>query len=72
MTYGNVTENSQENVDEEISIAAALEEDTERREEDSKDDLAEVGRGERHVVELIGFFFENGGCSCCCSRCDFW
>ena len=61
MTYGNVTENSQQDVDEEISIAAALKEDTERREEDSKDDLAEVGSGERHIVDLIGFSSKTVG-----------
>ena len=52
-TYGNVTQNSQQDVDEEISIAAALEEDTERREEDGKEDLADIRCGERHVVDLV-------------------
>lgn len=51
--YGNVTKDGQQDIDEEISIAAALEEDTERREEDGKDDLADVGSGERHVVGLV-------------------
>lgn len=50
IAYRNVTKNGQQNVDEEISIAATLEENTERRKEDGKDDLADVGSGERHVV----------------------
>jgi hypothetical protein len=41
-TYRNVTENSQQDVDEEVCVAAALQEDTQRREDDSEDDLAEV------------------------------
>jgi hypothetical protein len=41
-THGNVTQDGQQDVDEEISIAAALEEDTQRWEEDGKDDLANV------------------------------
>ena len=48
--YGNVAKNGQQDVDEEISIAATLEENTERRKKDGKDDLADVGSGERHVV----------------------
>jgi hypothetical protein len=44
-THRNVTENGQEDVDEEISIAAALEEDTQRREDDGKKDLADVAGG---------------------------
>ena len=39
---GNVTENGEKNVDEEISIAASLEEHSERRKNDGKDDLANV------------------------------
>lgn len=53
ITYGDVTKNGQQDVDEEISIAATLEEDTERRKKDGKDDLADVGSGERHVVGLL-------------------
>ena len=40
----NVTQDRQQNVDEEICIATSLEEDTERREDDGKDDLADVAR----------------------------
>lgn len=47
-TYRNVTKDGQQDVDEEISIAAALEEDTKRREDDGEDDLADVAGGERH------------------------
>jgi hypothetical protein len=39
---GNVTQAGQDDVDEEISAAAALEEYTERREEDGEDDLDDV------------------------------
>lgn len=40
----NVTQDGQQDVDEEISIASSLEEDTERREDDGKDDLADIAR----------------------------
>lgn len=39
---GNVTENGQEQVDEEVGAAATLEEDSERWEEDGEDDLDDV------------------------------
>ena len=39
---GNVTQDSEEDVDEEVSSAAALEEDTQGREDDGKKDLADV------------------------------
>jgi len=42
---GNVTKNGQQNVDEEISIASSLQEDTQRREDDGKNDLADVSVG---------------------------
>ncbi|KAI9734575.1 MAG: hypothetical protein M1834_002176 [Cirrosporium novae-zelandiae] len=38
----NVTKDSQANVDEEITVATTLEEYTKRREDDGKDDLANV------------------------------
>ena len=38
----NITQYCQENVDEEVGIATALEENTKRREEDGEDDLADV------------------------------
>lgn len=47
-THRNVAKDGQQDVDEEISIAAALEEDTQRREDNGKDDLADVAGGERH------------------------
>jgi hypothetical protein len=54
---GEVTEDSEEDVDEEISTAATLEEDTQRGEDDGKDDLADIAGGERHddgfVVEAM-------------------
>lgn len=53
---GNVTQNGQQDVDEEISIAATLEEDTQRREEDGKDDLDDVACGERHDGNLRSVF----------------
>jgi hypothetical protein len=45
---GNVTQNCQEDVDEEVGIATALQEDTKRWEDDGKDDLANIAGGERH------------------------
>ena len=53
MTYGNVTQDGEQDVDEEIRVAAALEEDAERGEEDGEDDLADVGGGERHVCGVF-------------------
>ena len=44
----NVTKTGQQDIDEEISIAAALEEDTQRRENDGEEYLADVACGERH------------------------
>jgi hypothetical protein len=44
-THGNVTQDGQQDVDEEISIAAALKEDTQRWQEDGEDDLADVAEG---------------------------
>lgn len=38
----NVTQNREEDVDQEIRVAAALKEDTERRKEDGKNDLADI------------------------------
>ena len=54
----NITQYCQENVDEEIGIATALEENTKRREEDGEDDLADVAIV-RAVLVLI--FKELGG-----------
>ena len=39
---GNVTQDGEENVDAEVGTAAALKEDTDGREDDGKDDLADV------------------------------
>lgn len=39
---GEISEDREEDVDEEISAAAALKADSERREEDGEDDLADV------------------------------
>jgi hypothetical protein len=67
-TYGNVTQDGQQDVDEEIRIAAALEEDTEGRQEDGEDDLAQVGGGERHVRGLcIDEVILGRRCVCVCS-----
>ena len=52
-TYGNVTQDGEQDVDEEIRVAAALEEDAERGEEDGEDDLADVGGGERNVCGVF-------------------
>jgi len=43
-------EDGQEDVDQEVGAASALEEDAERREEDGKDDLADVAGGEEGRV----------------------
>lgn len=44
-------EDGQEDVDQQVRAASALEEDAERREEDGEDDLADVARGERSVSD---------------------
>jgi hypothetical protein len=41
-TYGNVAENGQQDVDEEVGVAATLKEDTERGQDHGEDDLADV------------------------------
>jgi hypothetical protein len=41
-TYGNVTQNRQQDVDEEVGIASTLEEHTQRREDNGEDDLDDV------------------------------
>jgi len=50
---GDPGEDGQADVDEEVSTAAALEEDAQRGEEEGKDDLANVGSGERHVDGVV-------------------
>ena len=42
---GDVTEDGEEDVDEEVCATAALEEDADGREEDGEDDLADVAGG---------------------------
>jgi hypothetical protein len=39
---GSLPKDGEQNVDEEVAAAATLKEDTERREDDGKDDLADV------------------------------
>jgi len=56
----NVTKDCQQNVDEEISTAPSLKEDTKRWENDGKNDLADVACGERHfglyeVMNLVSW-----------------
>lgn len=60
---GNVTQDGEEDVDAEVGTTAALEEDTNGREEDGKEDLADVaverrrtlaGKPEKPRVSLAG------------------
>lgn len=51
---GDVTQDGKEDVDEEVGTAATLEEDTHGREDDGKEDLADVASSERHVVGWEG------------------
>lgn len=44
----NVPKDSQQDVDPEVGTATSLEEDSDRGEEDSKEDFNDVGSGERH------------------------
>jgi len=45
---GDITKNCQEDVDQQIGAAATLEENTERRQDDGQNDLADVACGESH------------------------
>ena len=49
----NITQYCQENVDEEVGIATALEENTKRREEDGEDDLADVATVRAKLVWIF-------------------
>jgi len=53
----NVTQDGQEDVDEEVGVASALEEDTQRRQDDGEEDLADVAGGERHGGCFVGGLF---------------
>jgi hypothetical protein len=50
---GQVTKDGQEDVDEEVTSAATLEKDSDGREDDGKNDLADIAGGERHDVCLF-------------------
>lgn len=50
----NVTQDGQQDVDEEVTMASALQEDTDGGQEDGKNDLADIAGGERHVEGLVG------------------
>jgi len=50
---GDVTQDCKNDVDKEVSIATALEEDTDWWQEDGEEDLADVGSGERHDECLL-------------------
>ena len=54
-----VTQNGQQDVDEEVTMASALQEDTDGRQEDGKNDLADIAGGERHLEEW--FVWVSGG-----------
>jgi len=43
---GNVAEDGQQDVDQKVTTAAALEEDTQRWEDDGEDDLADIAVGQ--------------------------
>jgi hypothetical protein len=61
---GNVSEDGQQDVDEEVGIATALKEDTQRREDDGKDDLADIaGSLEQNVVSVSAERAEDRGMS---------
>jgi len=47
---GDVTKDGEEDVDKKIGAASTLKEDSKRREDDGKDDLADVACCERHCV----------------------
>lgn len=47
---GNVTQDRQQDVDEQVSTASSLKEDTDGGQEDGKNDLEDVTSGESHFV----------------------
>jgi len=51
---GNITEDGQEDVDEEVCAATTLEEYTSGRKDDGEDDLDDVGCSERHFGGSLG------------------
>jgi hypothetical protein len=59
-----VPKDGQQDVDEEIGIASALEEDTERWQHDGKDDLNDVASGERHGGSSGKCTTARRGCLC--------
>jgi len=50
---GNVSQDCQQDVDQEISTASALEEDTDRWEEDGENDLEDIASCERHLERFL-------------------
>jgi len=50
---GDVAQDGQEDVDEQVSAASPLEENTEGGEDDGKNYLANVARGERHDAGFV-------------------
>lgn len=50
---GDVTQDGQQDVDAEVSTTAALQEDTDGREDDGKNDLEDIGSGESHVGGFV-------------------
>lgn len=59
---GNVTQDTQQDVDAQVSTASSLQEDTDGRQDDGKNDLEDVGTGERH----------SGGSFVCCFGKTTW
>jgi len=49
-----ITKNCQEDVDQQVGTAAALKENTERRKDDGKNDLADVAGSESHCKLICG------------------
>lgn len=49
---GNVTQDGEQDVDEQVGAASALEEDTQRWQEDGKEDLADVAVGALLAIEV--------------------
>ncbi len=64
---GNITQYSQEDVDEKVSVATTLEEDAERREDDGEDDFADVATVTATLVVTLNphqHEFESSGDNC--------
>ena len=56
-----VTQDCEQDVDEEVGAAAALQENAERREDDGKDDLADIANKQRNQLTMLALSLKSAG-----------